>query len=272
MDPVSFGGSDAPVQEPAANVEPTNTPETSKFEGFSDFASPILNEVSPEHRAIVAPYLKKWDGAVTQKFQENAKKLKPYEELGSYDDVAKFTNFARNFSKDPEKAFAVLWSALAEQYGEEFADVHLPRILGLEEGMSDEQELNQVSDEPDPNEVFQQNVTSELEELRQFKTQYEESQQQAQLDKYLTDLHNKVGDFNDDFFLLKVSEGMQPQDALKAWNDEIQKYSQNGARRQAPVIMGGQGGVPTGQVDVTKLRGQERRAAVMNALSAIDNS
>ena len=68
-------------------------------------ASPFLNEVAPDHRSIVAPYIKKWDGQVTKKFQDYSGKLKEYEKYGDPKQLDRYYNFGRNFERDPEAAF-----------------------------------------------------------------------------------------------------------------------------------------------------------------------
>jgi len=276
MEAPSFGGSDSTVEEPTVTSEPSTEVTTPTDEDLS-LANPFLNEVEASHRAIVAPYIKKWDAGVTKKFQEYAAQRKQYEALGSYEDLQRFTNFARGLSQNPEKAFAALWNHYQETYGDEF-EQHLPRLLGIaEDAMSEDFNDQEFEDTdngaPDEQTVIQQNLLSEVEQLREwkenFETQQQEAEQNRQLDNLLGQMHNQFGDFDDRWILLQLSEHGDPNRAIKEWNEFVGKVSQNGSQRQAPKIMGGQGGVPSGQVDPTKLKGMERRKAVQDALSAI---
>ena len=277
MDDVQFGNGDTPVGEDSGG-----SPETNGDDEFS-LANPFLNGMPEEHRTLLAPYVKKWDGQVTKKFQDYSTKLKPYEQLGPVDELRKYYNFANNFRQDPEGLFRLMWMGLRDQYGDTFQQ-ELLRILELEDQMqgqemSDQQYYQEDQSgnyAPDPSEVFQQNVMQELNDLREWKDQFEQSQVdaegQAQLDNVLGQMHNAFGDFNDDFIVLELSKHGDVQQAMQAWNGLIGKYSssQQGPQRQAPKVMGGQGGVPSGQVDTTKLRDSDRRKAVENMLANLE--
>ena len=76
MDPVSFGSDNG--EQTYQDGGPVGDPVGEDL----SLSSPFLNEVAPDHRSIVAPYIKKWDAGVTKKFQEYSSKLKPYESLG----------------------------------------------------------------------------------------------------------------------------------------------------------------------------------------------
>ena len=239
-----------------------------------------------EHRTLLSPYVKQWDGQVTKKFQDYSNRLKPYEALGTVEDLQKYTNFANNFRNDPEGLFRLMWNGLQEQYGDTF-QAELLRILELEtegtEEMSDQntgygqdfQSTGYDQNGPDQNDVFQQNVMQELNSLREWKASVEQgqvdAQEQEQLDNLLGEMHNAFGEFDDDFIVLQLSRHGDVQQAMQAWNDLTGKYSsQQAPVRQAPKIMGGQGGVPSGQVDTSKLRGAERRQAIANALAQLE--
>jgi hypothetical protein len=241
--------------------------------------NPFLNEVSPDHRSIVAPYLQKWDAESTKKFQENAAKYKPYEELGPVEELAKYKAFTDNFRQDPGAMFRRMFQNLQEQYPDDFEEKLLEILqIEVEEEMSSEYEGQEYEGgyEPDPNEAFQQNVMQELEELRQFKESYEQQQttqqEEEQLATFLGAMHNAYGEFDDDWIILRLSEGLKPPEVMKAWQAHLTKYgaSTNGnTPRQPPKTMssGGQGGgVPNSQVNVSKLRGADRKAAVMALL------
>jgi hypothetical protein len=242
-------------------------------------ASPFLSKIPANDRAIVGRYVKDWDAGVTKKFQEYSGKLKPYEALGPVDELIKFRNLAMNLRTNPEMVFKIMWDGFQEQYGDEF-DAQLPRILGLEEEMTDqdyngESEEWEGSEESDPNEQFQQNVMQELEELRAWREEQETAALQAeenqQFETVLAALHQKFGDFDDDGVTVRIAAHGDPVRAVQEWRQMVSKYSQNGAQRQAPKVMGGQGGVPSEKVDTNALRGAERKAAVMNMLAGLQD-
>jgi len=269
MDDVVFGNGNGttPVGEEVA-AEPENE---------YSLANPFLNGMPEEHRTLLAPYVKKWDGQVTKKFQDYSSKLKPYEALGPVDELQKYYNFANNFRQDPEGLFRLMWNGLQETYGDNFQQ-ELARILEIqqEQEMSNEEEYEYEEETAPPeSDVFQQNVLKELQELREWRSNFEKQQEEAvgqqQLDGVLDQMHNAFGDFNDDFIVLELSKHGDVQQAMQAWNALIGTYSSPQApARQAPKIMGGQGGVPSGQVNTDKLRDADRRQAVANMLAQLE--
>jgi hypothetical protein len=276
------------------NVGPVGdspAPDSSNPEEFS-LANPFLNGMPQEHQRLLAPYVKQWDGQVTKKFQDYSNRIKPYEALGPVDELQRYKNFADNFRYDPENLFRRMWEAFEEQYGDDW-QTELLRILELQE-MSDQgmdqqyqqgqqgqgfeqngqQPVGQPGYQQDPNTAFQQNILKELDELRQWRSQFEQSQtdahEQAQLDSVLQQMHNQFGNFDDGFILLQLSQHGDVKKAIEAWNAMLGQYSsQQTPSRQAPKIMGGQGGVPSGQVETEKLRGKDRRSAVENMLAGL---
>jgi hypothetical protein len=140
--------------------------------------------------------------------------------------------------------------------------------------MNDEEyEEEGYEEEPDPNEVFQNNVAQELEELREWRNNFEAEQQSAeenrQLDGVLNAMHTRYGEFDDNWILVRLAEHGNIEQSIKEWNAMIGKYTQNGSQRQAPKVMGGQGGVPNEQVDVKQLRGKDRRSTVAAMLERL---
>lgn len=265
MEPVEFGSTNGTEAESSEEIP----------EEYS-LASPFLNGMPEEHRTLLSPYVKQWDGQVTKKFQDYSKRLKPYEALGPPDELQKYYNFAQNFRNDPEGLFRLMWNGLHETYGDTFQD-ELLRILELQEQEMAEELEYEEEETPAPavDDQFQQNVMKELNELREWKTNFEKQQEdqvgQQQLDGILDQMHNAFGDFNDDFIVMELSKHGDVQQAMKSWNDLIGKYSsQQAPARQAPRIMGGQGGVPSGQVDTDKLRGADRKQAVANMLAQLE--
>ncbi|MET0785580.1 MAG: hypothetical protein ABWY25_02610 [Paenisporosarcina sp.] len=258
----SFGDYDQP-QETVQEQEPI--PED------LGLAEKFLPNVPPQDRAVISRYIKEWDAGVTKRFQEYSNKLKPYESLGPADELQKYVNLARNFQADPENVFRIMWHAMQQHYGEEF-DQQLLRILELE-GVDVSEFQPPVGDEyDDPDQVFQQNVSTELEELRNWRQAQEqekiEAQQNQQLDAALSAMHTKYGDFDDNWILVRIAEHGNVDQAIKEWNAMLGKYgATRGAQRLAPKTLGGQGGVPSNQVDPKKLRGKDRRDIVAQMLS-----
>jgi hypothetical protein len=263
---ISFGGSNGDTVEEPSQAEPQ--------EDLS-LASPFLAKIPAQDREVVGRYVKDWDAGVTKKFQDYSGRLKPYENLGvPIEELQKYINLARNFQADPENVFRIMWNGFQDQYGDGF-DQELMRILQLEaeEQMSDDNEFMAGGEEPDPNEVFQQNVSQELEDFREWRQNLEAEKQSAeeneQLDNVLGMMHNKFGDFDDNWILVRLAEHGNVERAVQEWKQMIGKYSQNGVQRQAPKVLGGQGGTPVDQINAKQLRGKDRRATVEAMLQGL---
>lgn len=271
MDPVSLGGSVS-----NGDQGPSQTPS----EPQEQLGNPFLNEVAPDHRSVVAPYLKKWDANVTQLTQKLNEKFKPYEELGPLEEIQKYVTFAKNFRQDPEASFRAIWNRMEEHYGDNF-QTELLRILQLQEQQEEMNEQQFESQEgyegsPDPDDVFRQNVTTELEEFKAWRQAQEEraefEEQNAQFESLLETMHTQFGEFDDDWVTNRISIHGDPKKALQEWSslvDGIVKKN-GGTPRQPPKTISGQGGVPNPQIDVAKLRGEDRRAYVEQLLSQGD--
>ena len=203
-------------------------------------ASPFLNGMPEEHRTLLTPYVKKWDGTVTKKFQDYSNRLKPYEQLGKPEELQKYVAFANNFRNDPESLFRVMWNGLQEQYGDKFEE-ELLRILQMqeeaEEEMSEDYEYEEGEEEggeEGEESYVLDNVMEELRSLREWKEQFEASQEDAagqeQLDGVLEEMHTQLGDFDDDFIIAQLAKHGDVQQAIEAWNSMIGKYSSQQAQ------------------------------------------
>lgn len=258
-------------EQPEVSSEPTVVEDS--------LGNQFLAKIPEQDRPIVQKYIKDWDANVTKKFQDYASKLKPYQALGDPDEVQKYVNFGRNFRTNPEarnELFRQMWGAYQQQFGDEFE----PKLLELlrlqqEQEMNDQEYEYEGDEEPDEFTVFQQNVTQTLEQLSEtvgeIVGERESQQEMAQLDNIIQAMHTKFGDFNDRFILAQLATGADIPTAMAEWNKVKEEFGTQGNRRQPPrTIGGGQGGVPNEQVDTSKLKGKDRRNAVMAFLEAAD--
>ena len=232
----------------------------------------FLSKIPEQDRPIVGKYVKDWDGNVTRKFQELQGQLKPYKELGDLDQIRAAHNFYNNFRTNGNQMFGTMIKAFFEHYGET-AGQELNRLLGIEMAQQEGDWEYQDEEEPDDNQIFQQNVVSEIEELRSFKETYEQQQLEAQLEKQVDSIvgavHNARSDIPERFVLQGIASGATPEKII-AFYDEIRNSGSQQTSRNPPPIMGGQGGVPSGQVDVSKLDAKGRKSLVAQYLAASD--
>jgi hypothetical protein len=253
------------VQEPAAQ-------ETVQEDSLGN---QFLSKIPEQDREIVAKYVKDWDGNVTKKFQSIHEEYKPYKELGaSPEDLRKAWTAIQNLNNAPEASFKAMYKALRDRHGEAFDQVLEALYEEDEDEMSEDYEYEEgeeeAEEEYDDNSVFQANVEKELQELRDWKQQQEQAivaaEENAQLDRLMSDLHTKHGDFDDVWVLTQMSAGATPDQAMNAWNTFVSKLRNSQNTPTPPRILGGQGGVPTDQVDVAKLDAKGRKALIAQYL------
>lgn len=261
---ISFGSEDndtSPVGEPAS---PEPTDEDSLADGF-------LKEIPDGDRSIVAKYVKNWDGQVTNKFKAIREQYKPYKELGDINTAKQLRELQVRLQSDPVGTFKLMRDALIETYGPDFDKDGEPAMPGFADEIDDTDDGGQSFDPQqtginDPNEQRLLELQNELEEMRSWRDQQESSAREAaenkQLDGILQQMHTDYGAFDDSWILLQFANGATPEQAIQAWQQFTESIVGSSRTRPAPRIMGGQGGVPSNQVDVTKLAGRERRDVV----------
>jgi hypothetical protein len=238
----------------------------------------FLNNIPEQDRQIVGRYAKDWDGAVTKQFQKIHEQYKPYKELGDVEALQQAQQFVSKFNEMPLEVYQVFKQGLIEHFGEDFEDQLMNGNQEYEESEYEEYE-DDDDDGGDYEEIelpdavldFLEQIGATVDDIQSWREQQEaaaeEQYENEQLDNLLKDVHNsllkgyKLDSDDDDWLLIQMSKGKEPKEAAEAW---IKKFGgqQSGARPVAPRIMSGQGGVPNDQVDLTKLRGQDRRNAV----------
>lgn len=252
----------SPAEEPTENVEVVE----------DSLGNQFLSKIPEQDRPIVGKYVKDWDGNVTRKFQELQGQLKPYKELGAIEEIQKARQFYDVWQNNGEQVFGNLLKGFFQHYGDE-AYTKLNAMLGVEAMAEEQQEWEYETEEEDPRDVQIQNMQAELEEFKTWREQQEnyvlEQQASSQLDEMIGAMHNARSDIPEKFILQGIAAGSNPEQII-AFYDELaaNRGSQNTPRNTPPPVMGGQGGVPSGQVDVSKLDRKGRTALVAQFLEA----
>lgn len=257
--------------EEASPDEQTETPElpSNAFFNQQEFLSAVPEQDRPIVQKYLKPVMSGWDAGINKKLEERANEVKRWAELGDYEEVQKAHTFFNNFRTNGETIFAEMVKSYFQHYGDE-APAKLNELLGV--NVSDFQNQQEEYEEPDPNEVFQQNVMKELEEFRAWREEQQQAQTEqqlnAQLDNILNQMHTTRPDIPQDYILMGISSGVDPQTIVNNYDALKQSISSQVQKPQPPIVMGGQGGIPSGQVDVSKLDAKGRMSAVEQWLAA----
>ncbi len=264
MDPLNFGVGDS---EPDAPTPLSTDTEESLVNGF-------LKDIPEQDRPIVEKYAKTWDGNVTRKFQEIHNQYAPYKELGEVDNIKAAVQFANYVNSDPTQAYKAMEAALRETYGDDFDEVMGQEIEKVKQEMTDDQDYE--LEEEDPGSAEYERVHQLENKLQEFEERFtqqdlreQEEQELAQFDNYMESLHTEHGEFDDAWVTSRIASGMDPVQAVKAYNSFVEDLISSRVNKPTPPpILGGQGGVPNDQADVSTLKGPDRKALVANLLNA----
>lgn len=229
--------------------------------------NPFLKEIPEADRNVVAPYISKWDSGVTKKFQEIHDSYKPYKELGMEPDkLAQAVELYRILDQEPERVYEILKEMLEvsnDNSQEPVIETGEPPVIPEFEGIPP-QFIDKFS-----------KMEAALEQLSGYFTQQQqreiEQQEAAELDTLLERMHTKHGEFDDEFVIAKLAAGLDPQAAIDAYTSFVEKLTAP-KNRPAPSLLGGAGGVPTGQVNPKDMSPAETRDFIARALAAQNNS
>lgn len=257
MDPLTFGDSDEEIQNDFSD--------DSNGEQEESLANPFLSAVEESDRPIVEKYIKDWDAGVTKKFQEIHSTYQPYKDLGADPEtLGSAMQLFMALNSDPIGTLEILQEGYKDYMGE-FDDnsgqpdggtVHsVPEFEGL----------------PPQAAEYIKGLESQLSEVHEFmqesRTEKQEQQEMAQLDKTLSDMHNKHGDFDEDYVLVQLANGYPPEKAIERYNQFVEKVVSSRNKKPAPKLPG-VGSLPSGQVDASKIKGPTDRKALVAQILA----
>lgn len=273
--PVVSGGADDQVQpdiQVQLNADGTNPSQTPDPD---DLVNPFLKNVPEVDRHVVEPYYKKWQGEVTRRFQDIHKEYEPYRNLGDPEQLRTAQALYQRLNDDPSSIVRAILEvgdpdimSVVEEFmggGQQQQYQQGPEIQNpwADDGVPDSlaQTLNQLTE-----------VVSALAEGQlSGNDRMEQEQEERELDETMTALHSQFGDFNEKPVLLRMYDGMDPEEAVQDWFAELQHEIDN--RRQGPppppVLGGRNGSVPAGGPDPSKMNPEDRRKYVTDALTRL---
>lgn len=223
---------------------------------WAQYLEPLPESVRP----LVEPTFKQWDADVTQRFQKvqseyaPLKDFAPLVEQGFTPDVAgQAFNLMQALNNDPE---AVL-RELAEAIG-----------YDLDQGT---QEPNDDGETPgefvDPRLATVEQMTEAMAEIMLAQErQQQEAQENAMLDAHLAELKEKHGEFDEEYILLLMGNGLTGEQAVAKYQDLVGKVSRP-APPVAPTLLGAGGGLPSQGVDLSNLTSSQTKDLVAQMLA-----
>lgn len=243
----------------------------------------FLNSIEEEElRQRLEPHVKRWDAGVTRKFQELHSQLKPFQELGQYEQLSEASQLYEILNNRPEDLYNALAQSLGYnvQQGQPGTQSQTPQQQQPggqqqrppQQGQTDGLTQQQYAQLPPQvqNQLQQHNqILTTLAEhyLNEQKTQQQQEEDKA-LDDYLQNLKDEFGDYDEQYVLAKMSAGADGAKAVKQYQKELQKRITAANAERAPSgILGGGGQVPQDNVNVNELGNNDVKKLVAGLMS-----
>lgn len=224
----------------------------------------ILSAVPEEYHEALRPTLEKWDKGVSNRFQSLHSKYEPLKQYADYapEDLEAAFNLKQAFDADPR----AVWDLMAQTFN-----------FSLEQGASGSESAVSGFDpedfEGDPEvyqqlEATQQQLLEQQQALAELQQQQELAKAEEELDAYMTYLHDEHGDFDDDYVITLLANGVDGEEAVQRYNQIVERAG--GASKPpapvAPSVIPAGGGIPSNKIDPAKLSSSETKDLVAQIL------
>jgi hypothetical protein len=226
----------------------------------------FLKNIPEVDRKVLEPYIKQWDAGVTKRFQSIHDEYRPYKQLGvDVEELQTALAISQLIDRDPQLVYDQLAAHLGHAGAQQVMAQQTqtpqepavdPRYAGLpQEFLTEYEQQKQL--------LIQ--VATLLAEDRKTKQAEQENQD---FTEYLGKLHQKHGEFDEEYVAMKMSQGLTGEQAIKAYSDFVQAQVNRvtGGIRRPPTLLGGQGSVPSGTVDPSKLSGRDSKEIMAQML------
>lgn len=231
----------------------------------------ILNVIPAEFHHLVKPHLQEWDKNVNQKFTEIHAQYEPYKGFQRLVENGIEPSYAENavkladqLQRDPK--------SVVQQVNDAWNLGYVPKDqVQSPAGNSTGDQGDDDFFDPDDDIMKHPKVKALHDGLNQLQSQYERDKQaeemaasQAEWEEYFDDLEDYYKEqnlpFNRKFVIALVSQGVQPEDAVKEYHTLLAEQSvtpeapaEQPSNNQPPPVMGSDGsvgsGLPDGSVD-----------------------
>lgn len=275
-------GVEAPVGTEAPSVEsnaPDTSPATQQNSGDNGEVrdnpawEPFLQVIPTQLHGQIKPVLKTWDQGINEKFQEIHQRYEPYKQFVddgvTADQVRQSYQLLQALENNPE----AFYKEMGQYYGyvgtggQESSQQTPPTV----ESSDDQTEFDFGTPEANTAWKGMQSQLAEqsqiIQTMAQILTGAQEmtanSEADKALDTALSAAREKHGNFDENYVLALVANGMDIDQAVEQYSSAINTALTERNRPPAPQVLGGaNGSLPTNAVDITKLSQRETQNLV----------
>lgn len=235
---------------------------------FNPAWKPLLDKLPEGLHSLIAPDLKQWDQNYQQGIQKVHSQYEPYKSFADQQVAPEDLNNAllvyQSMQQDPQKFLQAAIEFYKYQPEQGQPQQVTPEDDGQGEGLPFD--LNQ-----DPNyQRTQQMVETMAQALIAQNAEREDAQAVADLDAEFAAAHSKHGEFDDAYVAQQMYVNQVSIDeAVANWNNLVQQVvtQHRSPGSQAPVLMGGGGGLPSQATPSANMTPQQRKAYVAQMLA-----
>jgi hypothetical protein len=236
----------------------------------------ILDQLPDEFHPLITPKLEAWDAGVQTRFQSLQSQYEPFKQFVEQEVDPAFIEqaigLAAAIEQDPERVY----KALAEAYGYGQGAEVTPETLTTDE----DDETDPIATRLAEHERMMEEMASTFLADQNAKEQQEFD---AALTEYMSALHeayDPTGGFDDNFVLTQLSQGVDGEVAVKNFQETVKKFAggntsvqaQDTSGNGAPPVLGAGGGLPSQQVDISKLSDADAQKLVTEMLRTANES
>ena len=232
----------------------------------------ILSTVPPEFHHLITPTLEKWDSGVQKKIQDLHSQIDPYREI--IEDIdPEVVDMALKLAEAVQADPRAVYQQLAEAYGFDSSEQGVTEMENtMEDLFNDGSETAQLAAAlAEQRSMLEQLQLERQAEVEAFAQAQEDAQLDELLDEYIDALHEEYGDFNDDFVITLMGNGLDGEEAVQEFFSIVAEAS--GAQQQssesssAPAVLGSGGNIPSSAVDPSKLNPSQTSELVAQLLA-----
>lgn len=283
----NFGDQSQQQGAPSQPPQPPAAPPAVEGPSYSDYAKSLLESASPEHKAILEQYVPKWDAGIERRVQQLNDTYGPIDQVMQQfglgpDDVQLAAQLYNLLDSDPQTARKVL----GQQFGWDDPQQPAPQPGYQPPQTGYGQQGQQQYGQPQQQQYapIPPQLSTQLEQMQQFMQQSAQFQQQMQaqqeqqywdqqLDQQLSLLQQEFGNFDQEYVLSLMGQGVPGDQAVQRFQQMLQQNTQQQGAPPLPVppVLSG-GAAAIGGKPITQASDKETRDQVLAILNAANAS